>query len=134
MNTSKTYIKREFSNSKIDIEIKYNQSKNTVELISSVIGNSTWKGIDLLDAFNKMRAYIEDKGFLIYVNGARENSWASGFLRDSSNGLLTYIYTFENKDVVNIFDLCETRIVKYSKQRKFYDKWRKEMRKSTPPS
>ncbi len=131
MKTSKTYIKREFSNSKIDIEIKYNQSESTIELVSSAIENSTWKGVDLLDAFNKMRAYLEDKGYLIFVNGARENSWASGFLRDSSNGLLTYIYTLENKDVVNIFDLCETRIVKYSKQRKFYDEWRKHMRNST---
>lgn len=134
MTVSKTYIKREFSNSKIDIEIKYDQSESTIELTSPTIENTTWEGIDLLDAFNKMRAHLEDKGYLIYVNGARENSWASGSLRDSSNGLLTYIYTSENKEVVNIFDLCESRIVKYSEQRKFYDNWRRKMRNSTPPS
>jgi len=123
MKISKTYIKRIDSDYKSQVEIKYDGSKSDLLFISNELGNSNWSGIDLLDSFIKLRDFIENEGFLILVNGARKNSWPSGFLRDSSNGLLTYIYDKEEKETFNILDFYDSDIVTYKEQLQLYNDW-----------
>lgn len=82
MKTIETYIKNKTSGEKFKIRLQYNNKLNEVKFLSSDLGDSTWEGLDILDAFKKLRLNLEKKDFLIMVNGARRNVWASGFLRD----------------------------------------------------
>lgn len=131
MNTSKTFIKKQNSDFKSPVEIRYDIQKNNIFFMSTFLGDSEWNGIDLLDSFNKLREYIENQGYLILVNGARKNTWASGFLRSSSNGVGSYLYDQGENVVINIFDPCDKDIVTYIQQREFYDKWRENKRKTS---
>lgn len=99
----------------------------SLKFISNELGEYEWQGIDILDCFNQMRLYVESKEFIILVNGTVKNTWASGGLRDSSNGELTYLIDDKSEHkILNIFDFCDINNVKYDVHLKYHKNWLKQ--------
>lgn len=120
-------IRKKDSNIEIESILQYDVKCNEVKFTNKLFGEQSFKGIDLLDAFNQLRSFIEKNGFLILVNGARINVWASGMLRDMSNGISTYVLEENgNQHIVNIFDPCVSDIVEFEEQKKFHNNWLRE--------
>ncbi len=111
-----------------DIVIKQD-SKFSLKLYTKNLGKHEWFGIDVLDCFNQMRLYLEDLGFILLVNGTNKNTWASGSLRDSSFGILTYLLKEEYEhEILDIFDFCDINNVTLEVHKKSYKNWLKRNR------
>lgn len=125
--TTKTILQNIETKKEYKIAIKYDSTKNYIKLYSNDFGYYLWKGVDIADAFKKLRLFFEKKGFLVFVNGARRNVWASGMLRDMTNGLGVYILKKHQldtkKEVVNILKCYSENIVTYQEQRIYYKEW-----------
>lgn len=131
---TKTVIQNINTKKEYPIIIKYDSSKNYIKLYSDDFGYYLWRGVDIADAFKKLRLFFEKKGFLIFVNGARKNVWASGMLRDMTNGLGVYVLKKNQLDTkkegVNILEYFSENIVTYQEQRAYYKEW---LNKNKPP-
>lgn len=114
------------------IPCKVTLSKNekySLDFFSNHFAPYCCTGVDYLDCFNQLRKFIESQGFILLVNGTVKNTWASGGLRDSSQGELTYLLDENlNKTVLNIFEFCDRNNVTYEEQIKYYKNWLKEHR------
>jgi hypothetical protein len=125
----KIFIKKSNDDS-IYCKIIIKQSNQfSIEFVSKELGEYEWRGIDILDCFNQMRIFLESKGFVLLVNGTVKNTWASGGLRDSSNGELTYFLDEKSEpNILNIFEFCDINNVTYEKHIEYYKNWLKQHR------
>ena len=122
-------------NIKEKINITYNLKKFRIELFSKRFGRIVKEGVDFLDSYKKIQFFLEEKGFLICLNGSRIDINSSGFLRDSSNGLLTYLLSYDfmkEKDILNIFDICVENIGTIKDQIIYFENWKKEFKRNNP--
>ncbi|RJE71209.1 hypothetical protein [Reichenbachiella sp. MSK19-1] len=88
------------------VSLKYDESKLEVSIKSETINQIEVDGADLLDCYRKVQELLEEKGYLLCLNGSRIDVQASGLLRDSTNGISTYQFTEDftsDKPILNIF-------------------------------
>ncbi|WP_437395118.1 hypothetical protein [Flagellimonas lutimaris] len=113
--------------------LQYSVNPTKINLRTNLMIQVIVSGIDLLDCYRKLQIHLEEKGCLICLNGSRKDVQASGFLRDSSNGISTYQLTYDfdaEKPVLNIFDICEPHGIGTIKEQKdFMKKWKIEYKK-----
>ena len=119
----KIYIRNK-DNTTFECDMTYQTTSFELIIRNDLIGEKKYYGSDLLDCFNQFRKTIEALDYIILVNGTRKNTWASGGLRDSSNGELTYLLT-ENTPypVLNIFEFSDIDNVTFQEQLRFYKLW-----------
>lgn len=119
--------------------LEYSENPIRIVFKSDMTPQIEVNGIDLLDCYRKLQILLEDKGYLIYLNGSRIDVLASGFLRDSTNGISVYQFTYNfnaDKPVLNIFDVSDMdKIGTIKEQKEFMKEWKIRYKCFfTPPS
>ncbi len=112
-------IKRSLMKGKLEyncvFSYKSDQDKIILHLCDPVLGELDFIGYDLFDAFNKVRLFLEKKGFLLLCAGSMPNVYPSGMLRDRTNGRMAYLHTYEKKltidDTIDIFKQVDQHVV-----------------------
>ena len=112
----------------IRIILRYRDNPPEVVVESNIFNTIKTEGIDLLECFQKLQITIEEKGYLLALNGSRKDIQASGFLRDSTNGISTYLLSEDfdsEKTILNIFNYYNgPKLGTIEEQKEYYKKWK----------
>ena len=84
-------------------------------------------GVDVMDALIEVRRQLEDRGLVLCCQGARRNVWASGQLRQFTDGergyVLTEVRSTDPDDPFEIVDLLDAapadQVVSLGEQHQF---------------
>ena len=94
---------------------KNDQDEIILHLCDPVLGELDFIGFDLFDALNKVRFFLEKKGFLLLCAGSMPNVFPSGMLRNRTNGRISYLHKYRKKptinDTIDIFQPVEKNVV-----------------------
>ena len=88
-----------------------------------------FEGVDLFDALNNLRLFLESEGWLLICTGSRIDAYPSGMSRQMSNGRKAYLHEMnvkpEKKSVVDIFTNAPLeKIGTINEQNKYMEEWR----------
>ncbi len=124
-----TYLIGIKSKEKIKIKVRFDHGSYNVKIVSDLFEVIIKSSLDYLDTYKKLQSFFEDKGYLICLNGSRIDINASGFLRDSTNGLSVYLFTYEfekEKKILDIFDVNTENIGTIDQQKEYFKEWKKQ--------
>lgn len=106
------YLKRASINKALETEcvIKCDIIEDGVILHISdpELGEEDFSGIDFFEALQKVRCFLEGKGFLLLCAGSKPNVYPSSMLRSRTNGRKAFLHAYRKKpnmnDIVDIFE------------------------------
>lgn len=127
-------IKVQLSDASIEEAFLDIDAGGTVTFISQEIENKSFNGRDLREAFNHLRAWLEESKSKLLCNGARIDVTSSGMSRSMGESRKAYIIRMGKpslkRDLVDIFDYASPeKIGSLEDQLNFHQEWVSSLKK-----
>ncbi|MET6997066.1 hypothetical protein [Chitinophaga defluvii] len=89
-----------------------------------------YSGTDLYECLQLCRKRLEGDGIFILCNGSRIDTYPSRQLRDTSNGVRTYLLEAGKTPsiILNLLDFTECNIGTIQEQNNYYKKWKDDLK------